>query len=247
MGRHRFIEVAAVTAYALLALYNIARLAAETDTLEHGVLLGACALVAWIAADFLSGCAHWAFDTWGSVHTPFLGPNFIRPFREHHVDPTAITRHDFIETNGASCIAALPVLAAASFVAVEAAFATHALLVSLAVGILLSNQCHKWAHADPARRGPLVRLAQRVRLVLSPDHHRFHHVHPFNSHFCAASGWLNYVLDRSRFFRALEAAINAVRGTRESAGAPSRPSAHREPRPSTPPAAGTLRDSAPPT
>ena len=67
-------------------------------------------LTGYIVSDFLSGFVHWAGDTVGDESTPIFGPNFVRPFRYHHVDPEDITRHDFIETNGNNCIVAAPVL-----------------------------------------------------------------------------------------------------------------------------------------
>jgi plasmanylethanolamine desaturase len=71
----------------------------------------------------------------------------------------------------------------------------QAVLLFTALAALITNECHKWAHAEAADTPPLIRWAQRYRLVLSPEHHRLHHTAPFNSHFCMANGWLNAPLN----------------------------------------------------
>lgn len=170
--------------------------------------LGLTALLAYLAADFLSGCCHWAADTLGDADTPLFGANIIRPFREHHTDPDGITRHDMVETNGNSCIFALPFLVPATLFApaeTGPSFYLSCFVGFTMMGMVATNQFHKWAHA--AHPGRLVRLLQRVGLVLDRGHHDMHHQAPHRSHYCITTGWLNPLLDRVRFFRAAERAV----------------------------------------
>ena len=211
---NRAVDVAAIAAFGGLALWNLQRLA---DGLQRGEQIWPIALAglaAWVAVDLLSGMVHWAFDTWGSVHTPLVGARYIRPFREHHWDPHAMTRHDFVETNGSSCVGALPLLIAGTLVPAHGWTLVHAFLVCVALGVLITNQCHKWAHLPLAEVPRPVRLAQRLHLILRPDDHLKHHVRPFDSHYCTAAGWLNGPLSKLGFFRALERAIVALTRSR---------------------------------
>jgi hypothetical protein len=179
----RAVEVSAVLTFLFL-------LGVSIEKVEIAPLLPIAALCGWLLADLFSGLVHWALDTYGSVRTPVVGPAIIRPFREHHADPQGMTRHDFFEVNGSSCLGCLPLLVLSLFL--EGFW--HALLISTCIGILFTNQCHKWAHMD--RPPAFVRALQKLRLVLRADEHRLHHTPPYNSHFCTANGWLNGPLNR---------------------------------------------------
>jgi hypothetical protein len=202
--------LAVVPLSALDLLRLLGRLGPETwpGTLA-GLLLG------MLAADAITGLVHWAFDTWGSPRTPWLGPSLIRAFREHHRDPEAIGRHAWIEVNREPAVAAglgFVILGLAPSPLAERP-AVHAFAWTLLSLGALANQVHRWAHqAHP----PLpVRWLQVCGLILSPARHARHHRPPHARAYCIANGWLNGPLDALGLWRGLERAIRtALRGGR---------------------------------
>ncbi|KAG8519630.1 Transmembrane protein 189 [Galemys pyrenaicus] len=171
-----------------------------------------------ITADFLSGLAHWGADTWGSVDLPIVGKAFIRTFREHHIDPTAITRHDFIETNGDNCLMTiLPLLSTAyklhtqTHEALEQLFVWECFVVCVSILLTFTNQIHKWSHIYFGLPR-WVTLLQEWHIILPRRDHRIHHISPHDTYFCITTGWLNYPLEKIGFWRRLENLIQAVTG-----------------------------------
>ncbi len=176
--------------------------------------IGAMVAFGWVVADLASGVVHWLADTWGSERIPVVGPVFVRSFREHHVDPDAITRHDWVETNGANAATMVPVLVGLSVLSlaypgligsgwIVAAF-------SLNFWTVIGNQIHKWAHmASPPW---WVRWGQRCRVFISSEAHRRHHRGLHDDHFCITSGVLNGLLGRLGVFRRLEKTVTLVTG-----------------------------------
>jgi ubiquitin-conjugating enzyme E2 variant len=210
---HRIYELCGMVGCVASSLWLLVRVLESRPFSGWWVPLAA--LVGMLAADFVSGLFHWGFDTWGKVDTPVVGRLAIRTFRHHHVDAKAITRHDYIETNGHNYGLAFPV---ALGVAIGLDPATATLLhvfvgmstLSLVVFVCMTSQIHKWAHQDSPSR--FVVFLQRWRLIITPEHHSVHHIAPYLRNYCITVGWMNGPLHAVRFFETLERVISAVTG-----------------------------------
>ncbi len=169
-------------------------------------------LCGFVLADAASGLVHWFCDTFFEETTPVIGALMIAPFREHHRDPLAMTRHGFLELNGHNCLILVPVLGGTWWLGPEtdsdAAVFGYSLLLAFAAMITGTNQFHRWAH-DPAPPR-LARLLQRYGLVISPSHHARHHAPPHRSAYCVTTGWANRFADSLGVFTTAERVLAAL-------------------------------------
>ncbi len=208
----RRVEIVCAIAFPVLAARLLANLwQAFSDVWSIAAL---ALLTGFIAADFISGVVHWFFDTWFAPDTPFIGRAFVRTFREHHGDPTAICRHDFIETNGSNLLGACALVLCGLGVEpgskLAAFFAGALLFTGVFVGV--TSQIHKWSHSENVPS--VVSFLQHRGWILSKEAHALHHRAPFSAAYCITSGWLNASLERVGFFRRLERAITVTTGAR---------------------------------
>lgn len=200
----RRLEVASIATFFVLMTLLAWRLWPHA---QHSPWLALAAFTfGYLAADLISGMVHWLADTWGRTDMPLVGKYLLRPFREHHVDPQAITRHDFVETNGNNCM--MCVVPVGSLFALDQGpehsfnLFFSVFIGSCALWVFGTNQFHKWAHAP--KPAAWVAWLQKMYLILPPEHHAIHHTAPYNKYYCITVGWLNRPLTAIRFFSTLE-------------------------------------------
>ncbi|EPG73520.1 kua-ubiquitin conjugating enzyme hybrid localization domain protein [Leptospira fainei serovar Hurstbridge str. BUT 6] len=204
---HRLLEMLSVVTFLFFGAASIWKFSSSSigefleSSIQTSIFFLLLLLSSYLTADFISGFVHFLGDSFGNERTPYIGQAFIFPFRDHHVDPKGITRHDFVETNGNNCLVSLPILLYDYYLPMDFVGVPWGRFFWLFVliGIFFTNQIHKWAHLDEP--GPLISYFQRKGWILSPEHHRIHHALPYDTYFCITTGWWNPLLHKIGFYR----------------------------------------------
>lgn len=179
------------------------------------IWMAAAAIFGITCADFSSGFVHWAADTWFKIETPVLGKALIRPFREHHIDPTAMLKHDFVETNSDTFTLSIPFTAYSVYnfyyhIKGTDNYCWDIWVLSLCVFVAFTNEFHKLSHTR--NRPAFIQFLQNCHVILPPSHHRIHHVRPHANYYCITTGWLDPVLEQLDFWRRLEMFVTYTTG-----------------------------------
>lgn|SRR3990167_655292 len=164
----RKIEIIILTLFTI-CWFEGARNLFRALSLESFCITFVAIITSMFVADFLGGVVHWACDTWGSPTSKYFGV-FIRSFREHHIDPKAMTKHDFIEVSADSCIIPLPFLIAVTFWRVDDAYLIELFILHCTIWttffVMMTNQIHKWAHISSYSRPSIVAFLQKTGVIL---------------------------------------------------------------------------------
>jgi plasmanylethanolamine desaturase len=175
---------------------------------EVVIAMMAIKLVAtWLITDWISGFVHWLEDSYGHPDMPIVGRYVTKPNLQHHVHPRKFVTNSWFSSSDLLMLVCL----AGLFAAWAIGRLSPMVFFAAALGVN-ANQVHKWCHRTPRENGPVIVALQRLRFVQSPRQHYGHHLARKDACYCVLTDFLNPVLDRCRFWRALEFLIHRCFG-----------------------------------
>jgi hypothetical protein len=194
---------------ALCAIYLATNVTASGVTWPYVV---AALAVGYFAADFASGLVHWGMDTWFDEASIGRAAAIAR---EHHTHPQNILGYGFLENATLGSAPSAVMFGAAYLVTALLPLSITSYFVMIvwfvcSLCLFFGTSFHNACHAPPKSR--LLRLAQKVRLTVSPEHHWVHHSGDQTIRYCVINGWANPICDRLHVWRKLERLVQNVTG-----------------------------------
>lgn len=211
-GENRTMSVCVAANWLLISLCGAYVALAYTALQPPAITTMGAIVIGYFLADVASGLVHWATDTWFSEKQ--FG-RLIAIAREHHTHPSHILGYRFLEnaTLG-SAPSALFIGPLALLIALQPRsdflYATMIVFLLISLTLLFGTSLHNIGHRKVKSR--ILIVAQQLRLVITPAYHHVHHSGDQTTRYCTVNGWANPLLDRLRFWRALERLISGITG-----------------------------------
>lgn len=164
-------------------------------------------IICIVIADFFTGLAHWAEDTYATLDTPFIAESISRPNIEHHRNPGDMGKNgNFFTRTKLSFILLIPF---ALMFYWHDMFTWQVGLTMFLIGI--GNQIHAISHGA-CRGNKFIKFLQKNRIIQTPKHHAMHHVPPFDRDYCVLTNFVNPVLEKLYIWKTLEILVAVVLG-----------------------------------
>jgi ubiquitin-conjugating enzyme E2 variant len=161
----------------------------------------------YLLADWITGAVHFWMDRYGKPDMPIVGPTVVEINTMHHANPYRMTQRSYWYLTKYSYVLV-------GILALVIYLVSGSLSWQWILGLLLganANIIHKWSHLTAQERPIWVHVLQRLRLIQSPKEHQRHHGHVDHlTAYCVMTDFLNPVLERIRFWQAIETATTWV-------------------------------------
>jgi ubiquitin-conjugating enzyme E2 variant len=171
------------------------------SSLASTLAIGASAVAAFFVTDVGSGLVHHFLDNVNPDKLARPLASIAHDFQNHHENQRDVVHRDFAHHTAETQVVTTPVLmglAAMAWTVPHLAAVTTGLLVA-ANCATLAQEFHKRAHMSDKENPRIVKLAQKLGIMVPRRLHAQHHASGHKSHYALLNGASNRVLDDFKF------------------------------------------------